>query len=242
MLGFEFFVGLDADLFCLWACSFVFALFLIFTSSFYIFTFSFSNFSFLLFNFSPMRFFSYFFLGVFYLILSSIPVFAQSYQVELSGPEIVTNGEIVIAVLEVKDQDGNPAKGMDPEITFNPGENVKEEMLFDCGDEEVFDNCQANHQGVPGIFEISFLLVDQPVLLEATAGGIRRGIRLGTVFSSENALYEKKYAKSPSVDKTKPLAPEVIQAGPWPSYWILILPFLLLVFVLKLFVNYSPKE
>jgi hypothetical protein len=164
------------------------------------------------------------------LILFSAPqAFAQTseYQVSLTGPESVELMDSVRVVLEVTDA-GKPVSGIEPEITFDPGDAVSAEILYDCEDEEFYDHCKANHRGVAGLFEIHFMIEQSPVLVEAQLGSVIEGIRL-------NALEPASALEESSVVSSE-ITPAQVQAGPAFSFLFLVLPFLMLMSVVSFFV------
>jgi hypothetical protein len=165
-------------------------------------------------------------------ILTAPTALAQSSDVQLSltGPEAVQLQDTVRVVLEVADSSGNPVSGIEPEITFDPGEAVSAEWLYDCENPEFYDYCKANHRGVAGLFEIQFVLEQSPVLVEVNVGGVIEGLRLNTlelVAGAENS-------SNPEVPVR--ITPASVQAGPFMSFWFLAFPFMMLMSIVSFFV------
>lgn len=172
------------------------------------------------------------------LLLAFVPqALAQSaeYQVTLTGPDEVQLMDAVTVVLEVTDADGAPVSGLEPEISFDPGDAVSAEILYDCEDSEFYDYCKANHRGVPGIFEIHFVMEQRPLLIEALVEGVRKGIRLDTIadLSVADSVVEEEVVPAASQEQ---ILPEHVQAGPSVSFWFIGVPFVLMMSVVSFFV------
>lgn len=168
-----------------------------------------------------------------FAFLSLPNAFAQSAELEmaLSGPESISLHDAVVVVVELTDPQGLPVSGIEPEISFDPGDAVSSELLYDCENPEWYDHCKANHRGVAGIFELHFVMEQSPVLVEVLANGLRQGIRLDTLPSP---LLEKEMELTAVSDFQ--VAPAQIQAGPSLSFWIMAFPFLILMSVVSYFV------
>ncbi len=171
-------------------------------------------------------------------VLTAPAALAQSadLQVELSGPDMVKLQDTVRVVLEVTDTDGKALSGLEPEITFDPGEAVSNEWLYDCEDPEFYDYCKANHRGVAGIFEIQFVMEQTPVLVEVNVNGVLKGLRLNA--DTEELFVQDSTSSSETIasSSSQGILPEQVQAGPSLPFWSLALPFMMLMSVVSFFV------
>lgn len=175
------------------------------------------------------------------MLVSVIPsAFAlqEESRIRLTAPEELRLEQEMIVLVEITDSQGEPLEGADPEISFDPGAAVMDEFLYDCGDPALYDACRANHRGVPGLFEVAFVLIDSPVMIEVSVQGVREGLRLAVgeeeTVSSLIAPLAKAALAPPSV--TDEVAPASIRVGPSQSFWFISFPFLLLFVIVTYFV------
>lgn len=180
------------------------------------------------------RFISSFLVAVLLAVVVSPVGLAQDIdiQVQVTVPEQVQLNEEVLLVIEVTDQEGNPVEGADPEIAFDPGYAVVDEVLYDCGDSEWYDGCRVNHRGVAGIFEVAFELIEEEVKVSVDVAGLQQLVELDASESSA-VIPQAKAALAPA-DEPATLAQ--VQVGPTPSFWFVILPLVALCAVVAFFV------
>lgn len=181
------------------------------------------------------------FLSLVVFVFSFLPIVQaqEAYQLSVTGPSSVELNEDVVVVLEVTDAEG-PATGIAPEITFEPGNAVTDEALYDCEDPDMFENCAANHRGVAGVFEVAFTLVKDDVVVEVQAAGLQEQLKLQV----EGIETPETVASNTSAEKTTSqaqLKPEDIQAGPWPSFWFVMMPFILMMVVVTGFIGATTR-
>lgn len=181
-----------------------------------------------------LRFLSALLVALFLSFSMSSIAFAQdsSVQLQVTAPEQVQGNEEVVIIIEVTDEEGNPLAGADPEISFDPGHVVVDEVLYDCGDPEWYDGCGVNHRAVQGIFEVSFELIGESVEVVIDVAGQQEVIELSV--SESSAVIPQ--AKANVVPSVQGATIGEVQVGPSTSFWFLILPLVALCAVVTFFV------
>lgn len=155
----------------------------------------------------------------------------QSLNISLEAPDEIRLEKEVMVTIELTDQDGQGVPGLQPEVTFSPQSSVQTVDLFDCSDPFAsggFDSCNVNHRGVDGLFESIFILKDSPVTLTVAAAEKEETLRL--------VAKPVSLPSSPSKITSAAITPSAIRVGPYPSFWLLSIPLLVMSAVVAYFV------
>src|SRR5690606_33705358 len=110
-------------------------------------------------------------------------------------------------------------------------------VVYDCNNPEVMENCRANNRGVPGIFEAVLDLKTLPLTVAVVADGSKEEIELALleeVRVDQEAIWEESVQESAAI--TPVIAPEDVQVGPSPSWWVIFAPLLLMCVIVTYFV------
>lgn len=171
--------------------------------------------------------------------------FAQ--QIDFQVPdELEIDGEAIVTI-EVT-EDGEPVGVDDLSVTYSPQDGVFDDVVYDCADPAQMDNCRANNRGVAGIFEAVFDLKKLPLTVSVDADGVQDSVQLKEEADApvveEAAVESAPEAEASVVEEEAPnpstggpvIAPESVQVGPSPSWWIILLPLALMCAVVSYFV------
>lgn len=162
---------------------------------------------------------------------------ALDVQFQISEPlELDAEAIVTIEVTE----DGEAVEVEDMNVTYIPADGVFDDVVYDCNDPDVMENCRANNRGVPGIFEAVFDLKALPLTVAVDADGSKEEVELAL---SEEAEVEVA-AEAADVEENLPensaitpvIAPEDVQVGPSPSWWVIFAPMFLMCVVVTYFV------
>lgn len=167
------------------------------------------------------------------VFISAPAVFAQDeLDVQVKVPGRLNVNEDVILIIEVKDEDGDLIGDYLPSVTFDPAENVSYDIVYDCGDSNYLEDCQADNRGEDGVFESVFLLLDSPVTATVDVFGTTKEVKINatglveTVTDSDGGI----------VVKVVPVTIASVQVGPTPSVWLILIPLIALCGVVTFFV------
>jgi hypothetical protein len=175
------------------------------------------------------------------LALSVVPMaFAQSnLSVQFqASEELEIDGETIVTI-EVT-EDGEPVEVDDMNVSYIPADGVFDDVLYDCNDPDMMENCRANNRGVAGIFEAVFDLKKLPLTVVVNADGTREEMELqlaAMVTAPEKEVVEVVEEVIPAVEAAQEvISPASIQAGPSPAWWVIFAPLVLMCLVVMYFV------
>ncbi|MGE3279066.1 MAG: hypothetical protein AB7J40_04760 [Candidatus Altimarinota bacterium] len=172
--------------------------------------------------------------------------FAQQIDFQLPDElEIDAEAMVTIEVTE----GGEPMEVDDLSVTYSPQDGVFDDVVYDCADPAQMDNCRVNNRGVAGIFEAVFDLKKLPLTVLVDADGVQNSVQLKETQDApvvEEAAVEPapevqvSAAVAQETQNAAPggpvMAPESVQVGPSPSWWIILLPLALMCAVVSYFV------
>lgn len=174
------------------------------------------------------------------LTLSVVPMaFAQSnlsVQFQASD-ELEIDGETIVTI-EVT-EDGEPVEVDDMNVSYIPADGVFDDVLYDCNDPDMMENCRANNRGVAGIFEAVFDLKKLPLTVVVDADGTREEMELqpaAMVSVPEEEVVEVVEEVVSAAPVAEVISPASIQAGPSPAWWVIFAPLVLMCLVVMYFV------
>lgn len=196
------------------------------------------------------------FLSVFFsvavLMLIPVSVAQAALTIDVQAPETLEINEETVLTIEVT-EDGEPVEVDDVSVTYDPEDGVFDEVLYDCSDEEVQDNCRANNRGVDGVFEAVFDLKKLPLTVIVEVDGEEKEVEL----TNDEPEEEAAPVVAPATTESSPpvvvsttattaeatttttqttISPASVQAGPSPYSLIILVPLALMCGVVTYFV------
>jgi hypothetical protein len=201
-------------------------------------------------TFSLLHMMQRFFLSILLGFLLVPSAFAQELTIQFQTPEDLEIDEEVIVTIEVS-EGSSPVGVEELSVSYLPADGVFDEVVYDCNDSAVQDNCRANNRGVPGVFEAVFDLKKLPLTVMVDADGVQKSIQLtdsagavqapAAIVLEEPAEVEVMATESTeAVQQTSTggpvITPENIQVGPAPSWLITLMALGLMCFVVSYFV------
>lgn len=165
-----------------------------------------------------------------FLVVS--PVFAA--ELRITSPQDVQVGQELTLTIQVLDDSGAAVTDAVPELVFGPEFGADEVSFYNCVDPGDSDNCQPNNRDVEGIYESVILVNELPLNIEVSYDGGTSSVRLGSG-SATPATTNATTANTTSTPTTS-VTPAQVQVGPQPSFWLVVLPFLLMSAVVGYFV------
>ena len=183
-----------------------------------------------------------YFAGVMVLMFMAVPIaMAQgslNIDLELSGTVAVDQD--VTVIVEVTDGAGELLGDNIPELSFDPESAYENEVVYDCGNADEYDDCQANNRGVEGVYEAVFTLLDSPVTMTVKVGGGSKEIEIsaasGSASASTSGTVSGAAAGSASTTAATASSASSVTVGPSPSIWLFLVPLVLMCGVVIFFV------
>src|SRR5690606_6904799 len=143
-----------------------------------------------------------FFLAFFFALLFFQTGHAQAVlNVQLQAPEALELDSEALVTIEVT-EDGEPVEVEDLQVSYIPADGVFDDVVYDCNNPEVMENCRANNRGVPGIFEAVFDLKTLPLTVAVDADGSKEEIELALpeeVLVDQEAIVEESVQESAAI-------------------------------------------
>jgi len=171
---------------------------------------------------------------VFILVFLVMTVFSpfvraqSSVTIDVDLPnEIVVDEEVAITI-EILDEDDELIDDAEVEVDYEPADSVVDQVLLNCGDPNDFDECKVNNRGVDGVYEIKFFLSESPVTVTVTANDVTKDIEVSTGSDTSSSTTGTSSTSSSSSSSSSTVSPGSVQAGPYPSVWLILLPLALL--------------